>query len=371
MPCLASPCSSSLFEEDLELIESHTRNFWEEVRGERLFLTGGTGFFGTWLVESFLWIRERLELDAELVVLSRDPEAICRKRPSWGAHAALDFHRGDVRTFAFPPGRFSHVIHAVNQTAEDSSPRRMLDLMADGTRHVLEFALECGAGKLLFTSSGSVYGSPLAAESAPPAAAFAEDFAGVHDAADPACAHGRSRLTAERLCADYARQYGFEAKIARGFAFVGPYLPLDANYAVGNFIRDGLRGGPIVVRGDGRPLRSYLYAADLAIWLWAILFHGRSCRPYNVGSDRAMTIAEVANRVADAFAARPEVRILSEPTAGAARACYVPNVDRARTELNLKQSVDLETSIRRTVSWCRREASCRQVFPFSKDFCDG
>jgi dTDP-glucose 4,6-dehydratase len=159
---------------------------------------------------------------------------------------------------------------------------------------------------------------------------------------------------AEHLCILYGRQFGLQVKIARCFAFIGPYLPLNAHFAAGNFIRDGLKGGPIVVKGDGTPVRSYLYAADLAIWLWTVLVKGESGHAYNVGSEYEIRIEFLAQSVANLFGVPLIVKGFRDARAGSSVERYIPSTLKVHDALNLKQTFDLQTSILKTIAWNRQ-----------------
>ncbi|MGA3182307.1 MAG: NAD(P)-dependent oxidoreductase [Verrucomicrobiota bacterium] len=331
---------------DLDHILAHTQEAWEELRDQRVFITGGTGFFGRWLLESFAWANQHLQLGAEAVVLTRHPDSFAAKMPHLASRRDLHFLAGDVRDFSFPPGAFAFVIHAGTTSTAPVEPLEMFGTIVDGTRRVLEFAATHETRKLLFVSSGAVYGSQP-----PDLPRIPEDYAGAPDPLDPASAYAEGKRAAELLCGLAGQKDGTETKIARCFAFVGPHLPLDAHFAIGNFIRDGLCGGPVHVRGDGTPFRSYLYAADLAIWLWTILFLGKSGRPYNVGSEEALTIRQVADAVAAAFEPARTVTIDKKPMPGAPAQRYIPSTNRAREELGLETRITLPKAINRTVAW--------------------
>ena len=168
--------------------------------------------------------------------------------------------------------------------------------------------------------------------------------------------YGEGKRLSELLCAVYARQYGIEAVIARCFAFVGPYLPLEGHYAAGNFLGNGLRGEAIQIGGDGTPRRSYLYAADLAVWLWTLLFRGQPARSYNVGSEDDLSIADLAHRVAGQFSGLP-VNIARTPAPGQMPERYVPATKRAQIEMGLRQTVALESALSKTIRWHQENSS--------------
>src|ERR1035438_9937087 len=169
--------------DDLDHVLVHTQGLWEELRGQRIFITGGTGFFGCWLLESFVWANDKLKLGASAVVLTRNAEAFENKAPHLAAHPAIQLYIGDIRSFDFPPGRFSHVIHAATEASaklNDENPLLMFDTIGSGTHRALEMATHCGAKKFLLTSSGAVYG-----RQPPELTHVPEEFSGGPDPTEP------------------------------------------------------------------------------------------------------------------------------------------------------------------------------------------
>ena len=333
--------------EDLEHVLAHTRPHWEHLRGGRIFVTGATGFFGIWLLESFAFANRSLDLGAKLVGLSRKQEAFYEKAPHLAQESSIALHRGDVRDFDFPQGSFTHVIHAGTTSSAPVQPSEMLDTIVRGTKRTLEFAVAAGAKRFLFVSSGSVYGKQPSNITH-----LSESYRGAPNPMDPNSAYGEGKRVGELLCAMAHKEHGLETAIARCFAFVGPHLPLDAHFAIGNFIRNAIKGGCIKVK-DGTPCRSYLYAADLAIWLWTILFKGQACHPYNVGSDQEITISDLAQTVASTLggsvASSTSALKFSSPATR-----YVPDVSRIEKELGLAPVIKLSGALQRVAVWLRQ-----------------
>ena len=235
--------------DDLAAILTATAPLWPELANQRLLLTGGTGFFGTWLTESFLHINTALGLNAGITVLTRNPEAFRRKAPHLAHDSALTLLEGDVRDFRFPAAPHTHIIHAATEASPPGNspehPHQMLSTILAGTGRTLDFAAHTGARKLLLTSSGAVYGTqtmPL----------MPEDYPGAPDPLLPGSVYGEGKRASELMCS-LAAGPSFEIKVARCYAFLGPHLPLDAHFAAGNFLRDALAGTPSTSPRTARP----------------------------------------------------------------------------------------------------------------------
>lgn len=329
--------------EDLALILTHTGDeVWEALRGQRIFMTGGTGFIGCWLLEGLLWANQQRDLGLQLSVLSRHPEAFRAKAPHLANHPAVTLLSGDTASLDHVDGHYDVVLHAATDVIGPSAdPLAVYHDIVDGTRQTLRLAERCGASRYLLTSSGAVYGpQPPAMQHMP------EDYRGAPDLSQPGTAYGQGKRAAEWLVACQRQRQALATRIVRIYALTGPYMVLDAQFAIGNFIQDYRCGRPIRVN-NGAPYRSYLYAADLVVWLLTILVHGDQ-QPYNVGSDEAIRIETLAHRVNTVLGGERVVQSTAQPPA--APNYYVPSVARANA-LGLRPYTNLDEAIRRTARW--------------------
>jgi nucleoside-diphosphate-sugar epimerase len=338
--------------DDLDFVLLHTPEFWSRFRGARLLITGGTGFIGSWLIQALQHANDNLAANLELVVLARNPERARQQHPPVFTRSDTHLVQGDVSRKLPLLGQLDLCIHAATDVGDPrkaGNPLHQFDSIVDGTRRVLDAAQTGGAKRFLLVSSGAIYGpQPTDLK------CIAESYTAAPSPLLPTLAYGNGKRAAEWLACAYAAQAaqtGLEASIARIFAVVGPGLPLNGPFAAGNFIRDALTGKSIIIKGDGRPLRSFLYMSDLCIWLLRILDIGQSGDAYNVGSEIAVSISALAQQVVAAAGSAIPIEIHTPIDAVIPPPRYLPDTSKARLSLNLNDYTSLDSALRKTISW--------------------
>jgi dTDP-glucose 4,6-dehydratase len=335
-------------EQDLQSIFDRTIQVWSELRDAKIFITGGTGFIGCWLLESLLFANKKLALNIHATILTRSAKTFEQKIPHLFSSPFLEFIDGNVCDFISPPGDYSHVIHAATDASaelNENNPLQMYRTVIDGTLRTLKFAVEKKSERVLFLSSGAVYGQqPWELLNVP------ESYLGGPNCVDARATYAEAKRAAEMLCAIYQKQFGLQIAIARIFALMGPYLSLGIHFAAGNFIRDAMQEREIVINGNGMPCRSYLYASDLTVALWHLLIKGEAGKPYNVGSSEGISIKELAEKVTSVLGGGSP-KILGSEDTGWNPGRYVPSTALIESDLNLKRTVSLEQAILRTAIW--------------------
>lgn len=336
----------SITDEDADQVVERCGKLWENFRGARIFISGGTGFFGCWLLHTFIHANRRHGLQAKMVVLSRKPHEFKKRHAGLAMSEGISLQEGEITAFDFPAGDFTHVIHAASELSRPDipNPSNLLESTRVGCQRMIEFAAQRGVRSFLYTSSGAVYPRKGLGE------LLSEEKIDHPGRLRNGCeAYAAAKKLGERICLEGASGKGISVKIARGFAFFGPYLPLESHFAAASFMRSALRNERITINGPGQSVRSYLYGADLAQWLWTILVLGVHSRPYNVGSDVPMTIRSLAESIQKACGSQAGVEGSQNQPLDEEPEFYVPNIQRAQGEFGLRVFTAFDQGLLRTV----------------------
>ena len=309
-----------------------------------IFVTGGTGFFGRALLRHWMAMKEAGSFTEDVGILTRHPQVFLDSYPEFSKLSWLKLFKGDVLEYSTLPKNIviDRIIHAATESTNGAvlTPFKTYNDIMVGINNILNFAVKNDVRRFLLTSSGAVYGpQPANLDKIP------ENYLGRPDPLLPSSAYGLGKSAAEHLCSLYRDKYDLQIVIARCFAFVGADLPLTAHYAMGNFIHDALYGAEINVGGDGSPLRSYMNQSDLARWLLCIFDEGVTGHAYNVGSDEAISISDLAYLVRDILSPSKLVVFKNTVTTFQGRNVYLPDISAAKNGLNLDVTISLRESI--------------------------
>jgi len=310
----------------------------------RLLITGGTGFVGRHLLDQIATGAGPCDL-SDVVITSRNHADVGHE---------VEQVRWDVCDPGLPDVEFDAVIHAATPASAElnaRAPRLMFDQIVVGARNVVDLCTrQQEPPRLLFTSSGAVYG-----EMPEHLAAWPEDSALAASPLDPKNAYANGKRAAEALFSLAGHEGVCRPTIARLFAFSGRHIPLDRHFAIGNFVRDALAGGPIRVRGTGEAVRSYLDGDDMATWLLSALKkEPMSADLIHIGSESEITVSGLAGLVA-ARASDITGRNLRVEFEGGlhrldGRFRYLPLTSITRAYLGTSQTISLESSIHQMLS---------------------
>ncbi len=320
------------------------------LRGGCLLVTGGTGFVGTWLAETVAFLNDEHGFRLRCLLLARHTEPFADTLSHLAARPEFTLIQSDVRNVRDLPEDVSWILHAgasPDNRTHNTDPLKTADTIIGGTKAVLDAAVRLPRlDGFLNVSSGLVYG-PQPSN----LARIPEDSFYGFDPSAFGAVYAESKRAAEALCFAYANQQRIRVVNARPFAFLGPYQHLDRPWAINNFLRDSLHGGPVRILGDGETVRSYQYPADMAIWMLAILASGQSGENYNVGSPEAVTLRAAAEAVTSQFSAPPKIVAGVSPARPTGPSRFVPDVSRAQNTLGLSLKFDLAAAIKRTIQW--------------------
>lgn len=314
-----------------------------------LLVIGGSGFFGKSILDMF----QRGELakwDVDKVIaMSRSANRLKLEVPEL-VQGNVELIESDIATTNYLP-EADYVIHAAASTDARnyiSAGQRERENIQVGTLNYCRLVKKNKRIKTLYVSSGAVYGTQPAEVGH---LKESYEFKDPNDISENKRDYSVAKRDAEALIRKLGKE-GVHVSIARCFAFVGKYLPRDQHFAIGNFIADGLAGRPIKVKANHLVYRSYMYADDLVAWMMEVVVNANShCPVFNVGSDQAVSMGDLASKVAAYF----KVAVDAEDIVSEKIDRYVPSTQKAFDAFGLICKLDLDQSIHQTVQAIRQK----------------
>ena len=321
-------------------------NMFSVFLNQTILITGGTGFIGKWISEIISFINDSERINIKIILLARDIEKFKQEVPHLADKPFISFINQDIRNIKDLPKEITFIINAAGSPDNKdhvSQPIKTLDTFYRGTQTLLDAATRLpDLRKIIHLSSHQVYGHNDSEVS------LNEQFTGKLNFYN---VYAESKRVAECICYAYRKEFKLPILILRPFALIGPYQGLEKPWAINNFIRDEILGGPIRIFGNELTTRSYLYASDMAYWILKALANGSVGEAYNLGSSRAINLIELAGLIQHLGGNNVEIIYKPSKDDYTNTSKIIPDNKKIVNQIGVKETLTLEEAIKKTLLW--------------------
>lgn len=266
---------------------------WSKLCDCNILVTGATGLIGGCLVEVLM---SRQDKDYHVYASGRNEERAKKRFADFASDPSFHFVKYDVLEPFESDVNYDYIIHAASNASPNffsTKPVEVIKSNIQGLSNLMEYGLNHGMKRMLYVSSGEVYGEG-------DGRVFTEDYSGYVNCTSPRSCYPSSKRAAETLCVSYAQEYGADVVIARPSHTYGPYFTESDNRVYAQFIRNILRGEDIVMKSTGSQFRSWCYVVDCAAAILYILLKGENGQAYNIADASSnISIKELAEMIAE------------------------------------------------------------------------
>lgn len=315
-----------------------------------ILITGGTGFFGKWLLNFFITLNSKYSANIKIFVISRNPDQFLKDNNQDKFYDEINFIKSDLKTVNLKGKKFDYCFHMATTNAKETfqgeSNLNKLDFLYASTNNLLTQLKYCNLEKILFTSSGVVYGPATEISN------FNEESLSAPSMMHESSGLAEGKRLAEYLVSYYSKENKYKYSIARCFSFIGQHLPTDLHYAVGNFINDAKTKNEIIINGSGKDIRSYLYIGDAISWLISIFMNDNENSVFNVGSEKQISIYDLALLVKEICKSNAKIVVLNKEASkdNFHRKIYAPDIKKIKNKLNIHEYTSLSEGIHKMIN---------------------
>jgi nucleoside-diphosphate-sugar epimerase len=331
--------------EDYIEIASSLATRTQELHGAKILILGGTGFIGSWLTRSLLFINREYDLRIELILATRDLKLAATKFIYWGKDSLKFIELDLAKLGSIPVEGVTHVIHGATSSTKKSgseNEEEVFNSTVNGMKSLIHSkTIASAAPRIVHLSSGAVYGK-----------SNQETLTEIEIPSKPKpnlTNYAQAKLEAERILSDATSEGLVHGANPRLFAFFGPGLVTNEHFAIGNFMDDALNNREICLSGSPMTTRSYLYPTDLVTWILNVLMNPVN-RVIHIGSENAISMMNLAEKIND-LTNNQGLRI-SNPYAEVSH--YVPSTKETRQIYGTKEIVPLEEGLIRWIKFLEK-----------------